>query len=284
MSFTAAIIGGIAAGGTGAAVGSLMADGGGGGYAGGGVVEMPQYSFTEPRLKQTSDFLSQNIQRLNEGKYPTYYDEGSINTMRQGMQRGVRDWAYGTPLGGPGALQEAEALGARQGIGPKAAQARQNKVLEEYARKEQEIDEYLAKLGFQAKMDAGYKIPMLSLQMPKGPNSRAMQGVQMPESPNYLGDAMGDIAGSMPWEEWADRWFNRGSSPDMTSLGGAYDYHYQGDGRYAPITVSGGTGYGSGSYTPLSISGPTPTYSGGGSGYGGSSYQPLTIEGPTFGP
>ena len=64
---------------------SALSKGGKKKTSGPSVVTMPEYSFTEPRLKLTSDFISQNIERMMEGKYPAYYEEATPH-IRRSMQ------------------------------------------------------------------------------------------------------------------------------------------------------------------------------------------------------
>ena len=164
------------------------------------VVTMPQYSFTQPRLEQTSDFLSQQMQNLQEGRYPQWYEKG-VPSMRRGLQRGAGEWAYGGPLTGPGAYGEARAAGSATGVGPRATMAGTSKVSEKYANMQAAIDEFIAKTGIDISRETAKNAPYLSAMMPQGPSSQVIGGMgyNIPESPDYMGQSLQQMGQYLPY-------------------------------------------------------------------------------------
>lgn len=163
-------------------------------------VTMPQYSFTEPRMQLTSDFLSQQMQSMSEGKYPQWYEK-AMPYMRQGMQRGAKEWAYGGPMTGPGAYEEARSAGAATGVGPKATMAGTSKVSDKYSQMTSAIDEFIYGKGADITAQGSYMYPQISAGMPQGPSAQIMGGqpYNVPQSPNYAGQAISQMGAAMPW-------------------------------------------------------------------------------------
>jgi len=159
-------------------------------------VQYPEYGFTQPRLQQTSDFLSQNIQRMSEGKYPAYYEE-ALPTLRKGMADPLRETYFGGQgMRGPSVMSQVRSTGAALGTGPKATLARENKALYDYGTKSQEIDQYLTKLGVDIMQRDAYTFPALSMQLPRGPEGQVVGG-QPYNVPDYRGNAMNSIMQSL---------------------------------------------------------------------------------------
>ena len=183
------------------------------------VVTMPQYSFTEPRLNQTSDFISQNIQRMSEGKLPAYLDK-AMPSMRNNMARQNRSTYFGSPgQGGPGVLDAVKSAGAATGIGPKATMMQTNKALYDYGTREKEIDEYLTKLGVDVMQEDAYRFPSMSMQMPKGPDAQIVggQSYNQPQKPDYMGQAIGAIGNAVGQMDWG------GGTSGGGGAGGTWD-------------------------------------------------------------
>lgn len=171
------------------------------GVTGPQVVTLPQYSFTEPRLKLTSDFISGNLQNLSEGKFPTYY-QNAMPTLKKNMSTALRDTYFGSQgMQGPGILQQVRDTGAALGTGAKAVVARENKALYDYAAKETQIDEYLVKLGVDIAQNDARTFTQLSIGMPQGPSAVVLggQGYNVPQAPDYLGQAINTISGALPY-------------------------------------------------------------------------------------
>lgn len=171
-----------------------------GGSQGPQVVTGPQYSFTEPRLRLTSDFISDNLQRLQAGKYPAYY-EGALPGIKKGLKRDLRTTFFGGQgLGeGQGIVGEARSTGAVTGIGPKATVAQVNKALSTYATKEQEIDEYLTKIGVDFSAQTQGQVLAASGQLPGGPGSTTLPGSSAPPGPNYGLEAANALGQAAPY-------------------------------------------------------------------------------------
>lgn len=191
------------------------------GVTGPSVVTLPQYSFTEPRLKLTSDFIAGNLQNLSEGKYPTYY-QNALPTLREGMARPLRETYFGSEgLRGKSVLDQVRATGAALGTGPKATVARENQALVEYASAEKQIDEYLTKLGVDiASQDSRY-FTQASIQMPQGPSTVVVpgQGYNVPQKPDYMGQFLQTAGAALPYL------MNQPTSQPTLPGGGGMDYY-----------------------------------------------------------
>ena len=167
---------------------------------GGGVTTMPQYSFNEPRQQLTSDFISQNIERMSEGKYPAYYEK-AMPDIRAGMQRNLQESYYGSPLNKGGVMGGIREAGAATGLGPNQVTAQTNKAMLEYSNKEKEIDEYLAKLGVGIMQQDVGTFTQASNQMPMGPNAQMSGGYATGNQPtDYSG--LNQMAGALPYMNW----------------------------------------------------------------------------------
>lgn len=172
---------------------------GGGGYSYNPVIEHPQYSFTEPRMKLTSDFYTDQIQNLMEGKAPPYLQK-YMPGMRESLNKNLEKTYFGRSGERTGAVQQAYERGAITGLGPKGTQAQVDKTMRDYTEKAEDIDRYIDGLLFNATQQAAMKLPYMSQSMPKGPDVSVMGAQQVPEKPNYMGQALGSIASNIPWE------------------------------------------------------------------------------------
>jgi len=173
MSFgaIAASVGGALAG-AGASYGlSQLGGGGEGSSAGYNVQTMPQYSFTEPRLKLASDYVSQNISRMAEGKYPSYWDKLSP-LIKGGLQSDLYRTYYGQPGNRTGSIQDAMSIGAMTGLKGKAAGAPANKQLMDYNNKSSSIDQYMASLGLNVMQQGEQTYLQGATSIPTGPNAQ----------------------------------------------------------------------------------------------------------------
>lgn len=170
-----------------------------GGVQGPQVITMPQYSFTEPRLNLTSDFITQNLQNMMEGKLPAYY-EAARPKMREAAGRDLKETYFGRPGERAGLTQMAQEVGASSGLGPKGTQAQVSKQFKDYSRKEQQIDEFLTQLGVDVAREGAMAFPQMSTGMPAGPQSTVIGPYAYGgnEQPSQLGGFLGQIAGSLP--------------------------------------------------------------------------------------
>jgi hypothetical protein len=179
-AMTGAALGGMA-GGIGAVPGAFIGGIGGllgglqqkesGGQVGYDVVTLPQYSFTEPRLGVTSDFITSNLERLQRGEAPVYYEKRRP-IIRQGLMRGLDEAYFGTPGQRTGVVQAGLETAALTGLGPRGAQAQTRKAMSDYARQAQSIDEFLANQELDIFQQAQQLYPQLSIGMPQGPQSQ----------------------------------------------------------------------------------------------------------------
>lgn len=162
------------------------------------IYTMPQYDFTEPRLRATSNFIQGNIERLSRGEYPDYY-ANALPTLRENMHRPNYETYYGK-AGEPGVLRSQMDVGSITGIGPRKTSKLVSKSLYEYGNAEKSIDEYLTKLGVDIMNKDAYTFPQLSSAMPKGPDAQLaypqMVGGQKTDA-SGLGSAIGSLASGL---------------------------------------------------------------------------------------
>ena len=153
-----------------------------------GIYNMPQYSFTEPRLRQISDFVSDNISRAGRGLGPRYFDTAAPK-MRREQERALRTTYYGRPgERGTGLSAQAEEMGAVTGLGPKAVSAQLRKVSDRYAEGSQAIEEFMAKERMRTTEESIKLSTYAGIQMPKGPDALVAGGYNATgpsESPDY---------------------------------------------------------------------------------------------------
>ena len=168
------------------------------------IVTMPQYSFTEPRLRLVSDYLTQNIQRMAEGKFPVWWDKLSP-IIKEGLMRNLQETYYGKPgERETGLIQQPFETAAIKDLGPKTAWAGARKVTSEYADKAKAIDEYMASLGVDIMSQGEGRYLTGGIQMPKGPDAaivNRMGGVYGTQGTPWL-DLMGssmEMLGSTDW-------------------------------------------------------------------------------------
>ena len=208
--------------------GGTSGGGGASGQFGPSVISPPQYSFTEPRMRLTSDFISDNIERMGRGEYPSYYGK-ALPQLRENQSRQLRDTYFGGQgLRGNSVMSQIRATGAALGTGPKGVISRENKALADYADKETAIDEYLTKLGVDIMQTDAQRFPDLAMRMPMGPGMSVQPGAayQVPQKEDYMGKAMASMAKS-----WADRETpdtNAQTTPGYEGNYNAPDYYYQG--------------------------------------------------------
>lgn len=178
--------------------GGKKSSGGGGGTVGGGVVTFPEYSFTEPRLKLTSDFLTQQLDNLMKGEAPPYL-QAALPGIESDLRTKLRKTYYGRPGERTGSVMNAGyETAAALGIGPKAAIAQSRKSQKDYAEKASEIDRYIEQIQLDAMNQVATSVPQYSMQMPVGPRSQYVAPTVIPgepTEPDYFSQAMGALGG-----------------------------------------------------------------------------------------
>lgn len=126
------------------------------------IIYPKQFSFTEPRLRLTNDFITQNLQRIMEGKFPAWY-EGIAPLLKKQQQQGLNEAYYGTAFQ-PGILEATKAYDVARGLGTGAGASKSyGSQLQNYATQEKAIDDYISQLGYQAQETGAYQFPQLSL-------------------------------------------------------------------------------------------------------------------------
>jgi hypothetical protein len=196
------------------------------------VVEHPQYSFTEPRMQLTSDFLSQNLNRLNSGQQSAYM-QAAMPQMRSLMSDPLREQYYGRSGERGGVLADTAAMGAATGLGPRATAAYTQKALRDYTTKEGAIDQYLTQLGVNVQQQDAYNFANMSMQMPRGPEVSVVgapaAAYQQPQYPDYTG-MMSQMA--------AGYGYNGQQQQQGGSQQGAAPYAWQGNNQYTPMPAN----------------------------------------------
>lgn len=204
------------------------------------VVTMPQYSFTEPRLRLMSDFVSDNISRAGRGEAPAYFDR-AVPAMRAGLERGVQTTYFGRPGDRTGSVQAALEAGSIAGTGPKPGSSMVNKALQRYEEAGKQIEEYISNARMNATQTSIGTSLQAGIQMPKGPDAQIIGGYGAQTTGGGV-DALTSIAQNLPWLQ-----------NQLTNPGGAGGSSY-GDlsGGYGDITGSmkGNQLWGNSAYDP----------------------------------
>ena len=171
---------------------------GGMGYTAPQWLQNPQYDFTEPRLQQTSDFISQQINALQRGEMPDWYTS-AMPQLREGMMRGARQWLHGGPMTGMGAMDQGRAAGAAMGVGPRAGMANTNKALSKYGDMTSAIDEYLTGKGVDISERASMAFPQMSSTLPQGPQGQWLAPQPYQQQGGGMMDSLGGLMKNLPW-------------------------------------------------------------------------------------
>lgn len=230
----------------------------------GGFAVAPQYSFTEPRLRLASDFISDNLQSMQEGKFPAYY-QNAMPTIRGGLNRANQQAFFGQPGQRVGSVQAGMQAGAAMGIGPKSGMANTNKALQRYEQASQQIEEFLQSKGVDITQQSMATMLNASNQMPKGPDYIQYGSTQGTYQPGW-GDQLSSIAGSLPYLSGEmSSWFGEGTASNPTN---AYsditDYHdalSATNSKWALENGVGGIPYGGGESFVSRTSAAAPTAS-----------------------
>lgn len=196
----------------------------GGGYD---IIYPKQQSYTEPRMRLTSDFITQNLQRIMEGKFPSWY-EGISPLLKKQQQLGLNQAYYGDQFQ-PGILAQTSAYDAARGLGTGAAASKSyGSQMQKYAQQEKQIDDYISQLGYQAQEAGAYQFPQLSMQ--QSADERAwgtpVGMYQVPlQSNNWdsISSLFGNMAGAVPWMTTMGQ---TGTTTGTNPAGGASTYNY----------------------------------------------------------
>lgn len=139
--------------------------------SGGQVMVAPQYSFTEPRLRLTSDFISDNLSRMQRGEAPAYFDR-AVPAIRSSMQQGVDTTYFGRKgdRTAPGTVNAALTAGALAGTGARPGLSGVNKTLTRYEEASNAIEDTIAKMRMEETSKAYGTNLYASAQLPKGPD------------------------------------------------------------------------------------------------------------------
>ena len=172
----------------------------GGGYD---IIYPKQPSYSEPRMRLTSDFITQNLQRINEGKFPSWY-EGISPLLKKQQQQGLNQAYYGDQFQ-PGILNQTSAYDAARGLGRGAAASKTyGSQLQKYATQEKAIDDYISQLGYQAQETGAYQFPQLSMQLSQDERAwgTPVGMYQVPTQSNgwdSVSSVLGSMGNAVPW-------------------------------------------------------------------------------------
>ncbi len=186
------------------------------------VQPLPQYSWTEPRLRLTSDYLTQNIERMGRGEMPVWWDKASKN-LNQGMKKNLYETYYGRPGERTGVMQTAMQAGALGGVGPKGMVSNVRRASQDYASKSSQIDQYLTGLGADIMRQQEGMYLSESRSQPVGPPVATMgyqtQGTPSTNPYTSLLSSMGGMMGSGGLQGMLGGFFGGGSSGAGTMPG-----------------------------------------------------------------
>jgi hypothetical protein len=194
---------------------SALFGGKGGGSSGGYTQQVqPQYSFTEPRLQMASDYVTGNLSRMAEGKFPTYYQKLAPQ-IKQGMTDSLYQTFYGQPGNRTGSIQDAMSIGAMSGLKGKRAMSPAYKQLMDYNTKSSAIDQYMAQLGMNVMQQGEQTYLNASNQMPTGPGSQNIPYTRTEKENPWggVGTAIGQGV-----SDWVGGW-GQGNSSSPISTG-----------------------------------------------------------------
>jgi hypothetical protein len=172
----------------------------GGGYD---IIYPKQPSYSEPRMRLTSDFITQNLQRIMEGKFPAWY-EGISPLLKKQQQQGLNQAYYGDQFQ-PGILNQTAAYDAARGLGRGAAASKTyGSQLQKYSQQEKAIDDYISQLGYQSQETGAYQFPQLSMQLSQDERSwgTPVGMYQQPYEQNAwdsVSNMLGSMGSSVPW-------------------------------------------------------------------------------------
>jgi len=172
----------------------------GGGYD---IIYPKQPSYSEPRMRLTSDYITQNLQRIMEGKFPAWY-EGISPLLKKQQQQGLNEAYYGDQFQ-PGILNQTQAYDAARGLGRGAAASKTyGTQLQKYAQQEKAIDDYISQLGYQAQESGAYQFPQLSMQLSSDERAwgTPVGMYQQPYEQNAwdsVSNMFGSMGSAVPW-------------------------------------------------------------------------------------
>lgn len=214
------------------------------------VVQMPQYSWTEPNRKLLADYVSGGLQSIQEGNPPTWWQNAQPK-LQQGMSRQNALTYFGSPGTRSGVVNNAMSIGAMAGLKGKRAMTPGNQALTEYANREAQINDYLTQLGVNVTQQSEQNYINTIAGMPGGPETQIVNKMGGVSGGNNtwagLGQIGSTIAANLPWESM----FNGGSSgssfSQLASQGLASTNPNYGMGGYTGAVSTPG-------YTPMNLS------------------------------
>jgi hypothetical protein len=214
-------------------------------------------------MKLTSDFITQNLQRINEGKFPSWY-EGIAPILKKQQQQGLNEAYYGDQFQ-PGILNQTAAYDVARGLGRGAAASKTyGTQLQKYATQEKSIDDYISQLGYQAQESGAYEFPQLSTQLSSDERAWGTPvGIyQTPTQSNTwdsVSSFLGNLGSSIPWSNYLNSTGTTTGTTGTSTTSSSYNPNL-----FAAATQNSSTTPGAYSFNYLGL----PSYFGGTSTYG----------------
>jgi hypothetical protein len=138
------------------------------------VVSQPLFGFTERNLGVGSNFLASQLQDLQRGQLPGFF-EAQRPFLERGLQRGLQTSFFGLPgRRGEGTFSKAVGLGSLTGVGPRAAVNLGQRQLQNFTQQSQGIDEFIAREGLNVARETALNAPRTLASFPLGPASQAV--------------------------------------------------------------------------------------------------------------
>ena len=167
------------------------------------IVQMPQYSWTEPNRKLLSDYLSGGLQSIQAGNPPTWWQNAQPQ-LQAGMSRQNALTYFGSPGTRTGNVNNAMAMGSMAGLKGKRAMTPGMQQLNEYANRESAINDYLTQMGVQVTQQSENSY-MQGLQgMPGGPETSIVNLMGGTTQGNQWANQIAPLANALGQQNWGN--------------------------------------------------------------------------------
>jgi hypothetical protein len=141
------------------------------------VVNKPQFSFSEPALEASSNFLTSNLEQIGQGNFPQFF-QNLIPSLRAELEDPLRRRTFGRQgRRSDSTLGLAQAQDALSGLGPQQVGregSATSRGLTDFQERSQSIDRFIAQQGADITSKFALAIPELLNTAPKGPDSEVV--------------------------------------------------------------------------------------------------------------
>ena len=168
------------------------------------VVQMPQYSWTEPNRKLLSDYLSGGLQSIQAGNPPTWWQNAQPK-LQAGMSRQNALTYFGNPGTRQGAVGNAMSIGAMAGLKGKRAMTPGLQANQEYANREAAINDYLTQLGVNVTQQSENSYMQGLMGMPGGPESQIVNLMGGVSQGNNWAGQIAPLANALGQQDWGNQ-------------------------------------------------------------------------------